>query len=289
MSEFPVPIQHIEGQKAISTPPLEIKRSEAPPQKSETFYQKNTTSITPAPQIELPIQTITEKPHYTSTFTHDISDSLLRSGIQVDYVNPTPLGTGANHLVYSYTVPQERPRVIKIAKTKSVTTLTYGGSQGEKEGIDLARKVFGSYAADTTVKDDPKNTNKYFVVQEAVRGKSISNKRYKEDAQIRNQLVEIVKLNNKLYTEKKMCLDFIGMAGFKGWFKKQFKKLFFKNSEFEISNIIENEEGKLKIIDFEYFDLNNKVGLKKRIINRIGMEVNRFLVKHYFKLDIKKG
>ncbi len=250
------------------------------------------STLTTTPLIQENLQsteTISQKPFYTSTFTHDISDSLSRIGIRVDYVNPTPLGEGANHLVYSYLLPQEKPRVIKIAKTKSVTTLTHGGSQGEKEGIELAKKTFLNYAADTEVKNDPKKQDKYVVIQEAVKGKPISNKTILNSVQMKEQLTEIVQLNRKLYKEKGMCLDFIGMGGFKGWFKKQFKKLFFKNSEFEVSNIIENEEGKLKIIDFEYFDLNSTVSLKKRMINTIGMEVNRFFMKHYFHLDIKKG
>lgn len=289
MSEVPAPRQNTAIQEAALATPLEPRNYIISPEKHLPLNQKNTIPNTPIPDSAPSIETISEKPYYTSTFTHDVSDSLVRCGIQVDYVNPTPLGEGANHLVYSYLIPDEPHRVIKIAKTKSVTTLTHGGSQGEKEGIGLAQKAFASYAAETSVKDDQKNTDKYVVVQEAVRGKPISNLRFKESSQIKNQLIEIVKLNNKLYNEKGMCLDFIGMEGFKGWFKKQFKKLFIKNSEFEISNIIENEEGKLKIIDFEYFDLNKNVGIKKRVINTIGMGVNRFLMKHYFNLDIKKG
>lgn len=289
MSEVPAPRQNSEIQEAARATPQEPRSYIVSPETPNQINQKSVPPITPALETKAPIKTVTEKPYYTSSFTHDISDSLSRSGIQVDFVNPTPLGEGANHLVYSYLIPQEPPRVIKIAKTKSVTTLTHGGSQGEKEGIDLAKNTFKEYAADTSVQDDPLNKDKYIVVQEAVKGKPISNIRIKGSSQMQNQLSDIVKLNSKLFKEKRMCLDFVGMAGFKGWFKKQFKKLFFKDSEFEVSNIIENEEGKLKIIDFEYFDLNQTVDFRKRVVNRIGMEVNRFFMKHYFSLDIKKG
>ena len=106
---------------------------------------------------------------------------------------------------------------------------------------------------------------------------------------MRKQLAEIVRLNNRLYNEGRMCLDFMGMAGFTGWFKSQFKKFLLHKSVFEVSNIIEDENGRLKIIDFEYFNLNKHVGVKKKIINFVGMTANRILMKHYFGLDIKKA
>lgn len=246
-------------------------------------------SITTPPSITTSsTDTMAPKPVYNSTFTRDISDSLTRCGIQVDYVNPTPLGEGANHLVYSYSVPNEKPQVIKIAKEQSTTTLTDGGADGEREGNEIAKKTFSQYAATTDVMNDPKGDDRYFVIQEAVKGKPVTNSRFKSNSSVRKQLAEIVQKNNRLYADEKMCLDFVGMAGFTGWFKKQFKKLLLRKSEFEVSNIIEGEDGKLKIIDFEYFNLNGHIGFRKKVTNFLGMTVNRILMKHYFGLDIKK-
>lgn len=293
MSETPSPsIDH----KLVTRTPQNNMDVLQPPLEASSKNQIPKTTLpptaTPIESIEAPphtTETTTQKPQYTSTFTHDISDSLTRSGIQVDYVNPTPMGEGANHMVYSYLIPNEPPKVIKIAKEKSTTTLTHGGAQGESEGAELAKKTFLSYASETQIKQDPKKNDAFVVVQEAVKGNALSNTRANANAEIKKQLTEIVNMNATLYREQKKCLDFVGMAGVKGWFKKQFKKLFLKNSKFEVTNIIVDENGKLKIIDFEYFDLNKKVGFKKRVTNSIGMLVNRFLMKHYFGLDIKKG
>lgn len=262
--------------------PLHTIEKPSFPLPDNLFNKSPLESINP---IEIPMS----KPIYNSTFTKDISDSMNRCKIQVDYVNPTPIGEGANHLVYSYLIPNEQPHVIKIAKEQSTTSLTDGGAQGELEAIMIAKRTFGPFAAQTDVMTDPNNDERFFVIQEAVKGKHITNTRFKNNLSIRKQLGEIVKLNNGLYGQGKICLDFMGMAGFTGWFKSQFKNFFLRKSEFEVTNIIEDENGKLKIIDFEYFNLNKHVGIKKRIINFVGMTANRILMKHYFGLDIKKG
>jgi len=256
--------------------------------KLQTIPSLNESVITPPSITTSSTDVITAKPIYNSTFTRDISESMIRCGIQVDYVNPTPLGEGANHLVYSYSLPNEKPRVIKIAKEQSTTTLTENSAEGEREGNEIAKKTFSHYAATTDVMNDPKGDDRYFVIQDAVKGKPVTNSRFKSNGSVRKQLSEIVQKNNKLYADEKMCLDFVGMAGFTGWFKKQFKKLLLRKSEFEVSNIIEGEDGKLKIIDFEYFNLNGHISFMKKITNFLGMTVNRILMKHYFGLDIKK-
>jgi len=236
----------------------------------------------------LPVANETPPPVYSSVFTTDIAESLQRSGIQVNWVNPSSIAEGANHKVYEYNPPDQPKQVVKIAKELSTTTLTHGGAKGEEEAVETAYKAFGKYIAQTQIKQDPQIAEKYYVVQDAIKGKAISNMRHKEGAHMRKQLADIVRLNNVLYADKKMCLDFVGMAGFTGWLKKQFKKLLLRKSEFEVSNIIEDEHGDLKIIDFEYFDLGTK-NIRKKVTNFIGMTVNRLLMKHYFGLDIKRA
>jgi len=201
-------------------------------------------------------------PHYTATFTQPISEALKRCAITTEFINPVPLGQGSNHLVYLHTVPNEPVRVIKMAKAKSPTTLTHDGGKGAEEGIEIAKKAFGSYAAEAEVRIDPQDAERYFVIQDLVNGKPITNIRVKQSPNLQKQLADIVRRNNMLYKQDKMSLDFIGMPGFLGWFKSQFKKLLLHKSEFEVSNIIEDESGNLKIIDFEYFRLADHVGLK---------------------------
>lgn len=246
------------------------------------------TAQTPSPELSPQLQTKVNLPQYTASFTQPISEALKRCNIATEFINPVPLGQGSNHLVYLYTVPNEPVRVIKMAKAKSPTTLTHDGGKGAEEGIEIAQKAFGSYAAEAEVRIDPQDAERYFVIQDLVKGKPITNIRVKQNPKLQKQLADIVRRNNMLYKQDKMSLDFIGMPGFLGWFKSQFKKLLLHKSEFEVSNIIEDESGNLKIIDFEYFRLADHVGLKQRFFNFIGMQTNRILMKHYFGLDIKE-
>ena len=164
------PNTHIAAEVGNSGNTLETEKvSEQSSSSSETSDQHHELTNTTVPQV---IQAL--KPIYTSTFTKHVSESLTRCGLQVDYINPTPLGEGANHMVYSYDIPNEPPKVLKIAKEKSTTTLTHGGAKGEQQGNEIAKSTFGPYAADTNIVVDPQNADKYYVLQESVKGKPAS-------------------------------------------------------------------------------------------------------------------
>lgn len=265
----------------LTTPKDLLPPSEKPNMVSQ---QKPLTSL---PIVEQKQNNISP-PQFSASFTKPITEALSRCNISIEHINPVPLGQGANHVVYEYDPPGEHKKVIKIAKTASHTTLTHDGGRGAEEGISIAQKAFGSYAASAEVRIDPKDPDRYFVIQDLVKGKAITNHRIKNNPYLKRQLAEIVHKNNVLYKNHKMSLDFVGMPGFVGWIKSQFKKLLLRKSEFEVSNIIEDENGALKIIDFEYFRLADHVKLKQRFLNFIGMQANRILMKHYFGLDIKK-
>ena len=95
---------------------------------------------------------------------------------------------------------------------------------------------------------------------------------------------KITELNQKLFTEKKLALDFVGMPGFISWIQKQFSKLIMRKSVFEVSNLlIDEKDGRVYIIDYDLFNFS-----KKRLISSFGFFVNRLMMKHYFGVDIKK-
>lgn len=227
------------------------------------------------------------QPVYTSEFTKPVVESLRRCGIKTEYVNPTKMGEGANHLVYWYVEPNKPPRVVKIGKPTSITTMTEGPEE-EKKNFEISAKNFPGYVTNTEVFVDPQNNQFYCVVQDAVKGRYINNKMVRDNPDIKRQLGEIIRYNNDLYKREKMSLDFVGMPGFFSWLNRQKMKLLQRKSEFEVSNILVDEEGKLKIVDYEYFAPHDQDNFRKRFKGFFGLLINRILMRHYFGLDIKR-
>ncbi len=290
----PVPTAVMASSKPDRTMPIIPENKPVPPTNEILPTTQEIPTQTPIPAHTHSPLAITESspisqivPVYTAQFTKETEAALKRCEVDTNYVNPVPLNFGANHVVFSMDEPGKKKRVIKITKEKSVTTMTEG-HKGERENFELARSYFSEkYIPHTDVKKDPQS-DFFCVVQDTVTGKEITNLSIKNKMRLKQQLQEIVSMNNKLYREKKMTLDFIGMSGFTGWIRKQFGKFFMRKSEFPVSNILVDEEGNLKIIDFEFFDLKEEVGIKKQITNWIGMTANRILMNHYFGLDIKE-
>ncbi|MFH0773006.1 MAG: hypothetical protein V1922_01730 [bacterium] len=224
---------------------------------------------------------------YTAEFTKQTAEALGRCGVSTEYINPVPIGQGANHVVFEIDEPGTEKKVLKICKPATITTMTEGHI-GEKEGYDQATSYFtDKYIPKTEVYKDPQS-DFFCVIQNAVKGKEISNLSLRNKPELLAQLKEIVQINNRLYKDKKITLDFVGMNGFTSWLRKQFSKLLLRKSEFQVSNILVDEKGKLQIIDFEFFDLSHKASFKRRILNWFGTSANRLLMKHYFGLDILK-
>ncbi|MFA6016824.1 MAG: hypothetical protein WC744_01925 [Patescibacteria group bacterium] len=219
-----------------------------------------------------------------AVFLPEINTFFENCGIQSQYVNPIRIGKGANHTVFLYNPPNESSMVIKIPNESA--SLSENEIE-ERRSIEVIRGAFGKFTLPTEIRLD-KVSGKYCVIQKAVKGKIINNVNFRESG-IQTQLEEIVRLNHILYQEKGISLDFVGMPGFKSWIKKQFKKLILGKSEIDVSNLILNDEdGKLYIIDYDLLEVKGNVRLKKKIVSSIGFFVNRILMKHYFDIDIKK-
>lgn len=242
------------------------------------------TTVHNQPKLTLTQQS---KPVYSAVFRKDLEASLVRCGIHTKYVNPVPIGVGANHVVFYYSEPGLPEKVVKLGKSLTIVSMTYGKDE-EQENFRIAQRHFKSYPAAAEVRIDPQNPSFFCVIQELVHGTPLTNKLIKENADIQRQLKEIVHYNNELYRQEKMSLDFVGMSGFSSWLKSQFTKLLFRKSEFQVSNILVDSNNILKIVDLEYFKFKNHISLGKRLLNLIGFSVNRILMKHYFGLDIKK-
>ena len=288
MTESHISIAPHEQVKAVDlmqkTPLLKEKSTIPESSKRKAVY--NFTPLHLGEKQPVVMKKQNELPVFNSDFTKQTSEELARCGINSEYINPTPIGRGANHVVYLIDEPGKEKKVLKLSKP-NIYVMT-DGHKGESENLKLAQEYFTEkFIPHTTIHHDP-NSSFYCVIQDEVKGKDLTNLSVRNNPKLLEQLKTIIQMNNKLFKDKKTSLDFVGVNGFVGWLKKQLGKLILRKSEFPVSNILVDEKGNLKIIDFEFFDISRKIGIKNKVINWFCTTINRVLMKHYFGFDILK-
>lgn len=218
---------------------------------------------------------------YRAEFIPQIRESLQRCQVDLRYVNPVPLGAGEGYVVYSYAVPGETERVIKIAKRRKITSMTMNRRE-EQENYMIARNAFPGFIPETSIHGDLQNPRFYCIIQEKVEGKTLTNTMMRQNPQLRRQVLEIARLNRELYETKGLSLDFAGWRGF----LKGIGKLFSSNKEVEADNMIVDKNNHIKLIDYETIRVNEKTNIFRRVRDlsyRIG---NRWYMYHYFRVLI---
>lgn len=214
-------------------------------------------------------------------FLPQTAEFLRRCGVDPTYVNPIPLGEGLTNVVFAYTAPESKKRVVKIARQVRKGFMS-AGFHHDAENIQLVKKYFGKYAVPTELKSDSV-TGKYVIVQDAIHGKPVTNKL--ETQSIRSQLTDLARLNREMMRQTGHSLDFIGVPGMLTWFRHQIRQIITRKSEFQLSNIHIDDTGTLKIIDEGLLRFRN-VSLKQRIISNIGFLTNRLIMRLYFGVDL---
>lgn len=215
-------------------------------------------------------------------FLPDTVSFFHRCGIDATLVNPVPMGEGLNHVVFEYMSKEGGKKVIKVPR-ESTKGMMNNGTHDERENITLVMKYFPDFAVPTQIKIDP-DTKNYIVVQDAVEGTPVTNK--SQTNEIDMQLQEIMKANRLLMKETGFSMDFVGLTGVMGWAKHQFKQFFTRKSVFEVSNLLVDAKGNIRIIDYDMLRLNN-VSLYQGLVARAGFGINYYLMKWYFGVDMK--
>lgn len=206
-----------------------------------------------------------------------------RCGIDPQYVNPTPLGEGLTNVVFAYIAPDGSNKVVKLAREARKGFMSTGYEQ-DAQNIALVKKFFGEYAVPTEIHRDPE-TGKYLIVQDAVDGKAVTNKL--ETQSVRSQLVDMARLNREMMRQTGFSMDFIGVPGMLTWLRHQFRQIITNKSEFEISNILIDKEGKLKIIDEGLLRLKKSKTPKQWLGSTSGFLANRLIMRLYFGVDLQ--
>ena len=241
-----------------------------------------------APRIDLKHEFVSQEPTPESPalvraeFLPSAKQFFEHCGLDSSRINPVPLGEGFTHIVFSYTSPEGRAQVVKVSKPETAGLMNKG-RRDESENISLITKYFSAFAVPTEIRSDP-TTGKYVIIQDAVKGAPITNK--SQTPEIDAQLAELMKCNRRLMKDTGHSMDFIGVPGFLSWARHQFKKFFERTSVFEISNLLLDQEGKIRIIDYDMLRFRN-VTPKQAAISRLGFNMNRFVMKSYFNLDMK--
>jgi len=207
---------------------------------------------------------------------------LSQCGIHPDFVNPMPIGQGFTHIVFAYRQPGEPDRVVKVPRAISPGLMSSGYIQ-DQENIALVKKFFGEYSVPTDVRKDEK-TGKYLYVQDAVSGRPVTS--LTDSQPVRTQIADLARLNREMMRQQQTSMDFLGVPGFLTVVRHQFWSIISKKSHFELSNIFEDGNGKLKLIDSGLIRFKN-VPMKQKLISHLGFFVNRVIMRLYFGVDIK--
>lgn len=207
---------------------------------------------------------------------------LMNCGIDPRYVNPVPMGQGFTHIVFSYHPEGQPPKVIKIPREASNPFMSTGFAS-DKENIDLVKKYFGPYAVPTELRRDP-TTGKYLYVQDEVKGKPVTH--LTETQSVRTQLADMARLNREMMRQTGNSLDFLGVPGFFSLIRHNIWHFISARSTFEVSNVLIDEQGKLRIIDDGLLKFTH-VPVKQRTISEVGFNANRLIMRLYFGVDLK--
>jgi hypothetical protein len=205
-----------------------------------------------------------------------------RVGIDPSRVNPKPLGEGLNHIVYSMQDERGAKKVVKVPR-KETKGLMHSSVWDETENVAIVKKFFGSYAVPTEVRPDPTGES-YVIVQDKIDGVPVTS--HTQSTGIRAQISDIMRLNREMMRQTGRSLDFLGVPGTLDWIRHQSAKVFDKNSEFSISNLMVDRTGNVHIIDNDTFIFDH-VPVVQKVTSRVSFFVNRFLIHWYFGVDMK--
>ncbi|MCL4374626.1 hypothetical protein M1523_02055 [Patescibacteria group bacterium] len=236
-----------------------------------------TVNRTDRPQLTM--EKLPERPP-AAVLTKETEQFLVNCNLNPVYLNPVPIGRGANHTVFAYDEPGQPKKVVKFPNLQIITGMN-NGILDEDANISTMMRAFPNHVLPTETRRDPQS-DRYCIVQQALKGQPLTNHNITPD--LRRQLSEIVTSNQHLMEKEQLALDMTGMPGFLSWIKRKLRG----DTPFELSNIMIDDQGKLMIIDYDLYKFNHGVGLRRRIGARLGFLVDRLMIHHYFGIDIQK-
>lgn len=265
-----VRVEHLINKRLVPKPPTTVPSIAMEKPKYEAAKVKKIEKKTP-PLWET-----------KAVFMPATAEFLKNCNIDPAYVNPKPMGEGLTHIVFDYRPFTGERKVVKIPRAVSKGLMS-SGFEEERENVAIIQKYFGEYAATTEVRQDPK-TKKYLTVQEAIVGETV--KSSTETQMVRTQLADIMRLNREMMRQTGHSLDIIGLVGGMSWLRHSVRSIFTQKSDFDVSNILIQKDGKLKIIDFDVIRFKD-IPPQQWAISQFGFAANRVIMRLYFGVDMK--
>ncbi len=199
------------------------------------------------------------------------------------------LGAGLQHRIYEY-MEDGQPRVLKLLLPNRL--LRFPTAAEAQQDLDLVAKFFGPYAVEPA-EVVRLNDGTYALKQRRLGQFHAITQGDLTDEVVRHQVLDIARRNRQMLQEAGRSLDFLGREGQ----RKSRAALIGLGQTPAISNLVvePQPEGRaqVKILDT---DLENfRPGgrglrdLRSSLAARLAFEINRFMLRRFFGIDIGKG
>jgi hypothetical protein len=214
----------------------------------------------------------------------DLADLQQTPGLDPNAVGEL-LGTGMQHRIYEY-VQAGMPMVLKIATP--IPGLRFPTAGEAEQDIALLRRFFAGMLVEPT--DVVRLPSAGYVIKQL----RLANFHPLTAAdlavpEVRGQFLDLVQRNSHMLAEVGRSLDFLGREGQ----RKCRAALFGFKATPTIANLVVQElagGNKICILDTDLENLRpGAVGLRDRqsaLAARLAIEINRFLIQHFFGIDI---
>jgi hypothetical protein len=199
------------------------------------------------------------------------------------------LGAGLQHRIYEY-AENGQPKVLKVLLPNRL--LRFPTAPEARQDLELVSKYFGPFAVEPA-RVISLGDGSYAIAQRRLgkfRGITRDDLR---DGAVRQQVLEIVRRNRQMMQETGRGLDFLGREGQ----RKSRAALIGLGQTPTISNLVVesqpdgSERVRLLDTDLENFrpGAHTFRDLRSSWAARLAFEINRFLIKRFFGIDVAKG
>ncbi len=177
------------------------------------FLIKNTSNIKPLPSI------------------------IGELGYDPNFVNPTPIGMGAEHVVYLYAPPFEQKKALKIPRRSAISFKL--DLDVEKLDRTLIERYLPRYSVPSRVLQ---RGDSYLIEAHFVAGKHLT---LQEVDSYREQVDDMFECNARMVREAGASVDFFGLDGV----KDVATLAGLRGKPYRLANVLVSDDDSLKVVD----------------------------------------
>lgn len=217
----------------------------------------------------------------------DLAEMRNTPGIDASAVGEM-IGTGMQHRIYAY--HEDMAMVLKVSTP--IPFLRFPSLEDARTDAQYMVRFFESYAVEPT-EIIPLRAGRYVIKQRRLDAFRVLTPDALTDECLRQQFLDLVTRNQQMMREVGRSVDFLGREGQR---KCRAALLGFRQTP-TIANVVveisSSNAGQIRVLDtdLENFHPDAKTLRDQRsaLAARIAVGVNRWLIKHFFKIDIAPG